>query len=305
MRKYLMFLLVASVFLVGVFASDLLVASGQNVYSLQLQGFAWNHSTLSALIITPDNASWWNPVYVNSTVRAMGQWNDGLEHFAANYSAYGYLAGVGLSWQFSNVSLPGYDVYVNWTQASLSSSADEIGLTKTFISRQSVILNCSISLAVQTGFGSTLDEVDMQNVALHELGHTFGLGHSNYTGDLMYSVYTLGSSPEDVSTLDAYGVATAFAWMLNSSDFFPISGWLTENEVSLPSAITYSNLPVSPANAPPQTFIDNPVVQFFVMVFGFLLLPEIGIPLLIVIIVFVVVALIPSKRRRRPVMAGS
>ena len=34
----------------------------------------------------------------------------------------------------------------------------------------------------------------MQNIALHELGHGLGLGHSNYTDDLMYSLYTLGGA---------------------------------------------------------------------------------------------------------------
>ena len=62
----------------------------------------------------------------------------------------------------------------------------------------------------------------MQNVALHELGHSLGLGHSNYTGDLMYAVYTMGIHRlKSISTLDVYGVATLFAWETNSTDILP------------------------------------------------------------------------------------
>ncbi|MCL4416677.1 MAG: M10 family metallopeptidase domain-containing protein, partial [Actinobacteria bacterium] len=34
-----------------------------------------------------------------------------------------------------------------------------------------------------------LDKVDFRNILRHELGHAFGLGHSNDPGDLMYPTY--------------------------------------------------------------------------------------------------------------------
>jgi hypothetical protein len=45
------------------------------------------------------------------------------------------------------------------------------------------------------------------------------------------------SSAESISTLDVYGVATVFAWMLNPSKFYPVSGWLQSDPVVLPSNI--------------------------------------------------------------------
>jgi hypothetical protein len=90
--------------------------------------------------------------------------------------------------------------------------------------------------------------------------------------------------------LDVYGVSALFAWMLNQQSFLPIEGWLKENSVTLPSQISYQDLPVSLNNTPPQTLADNPVVQFFILVFGILSHPEIAVPVGIVILVFVALA---------------
>jgi len=305
MRRFFVLFLVSSIFLAGSFSSSLIVVQAQDVYSVQLQGFAWDHSTLSALVVTADNESWWNPDYINDTLRAIGQWNDAMTDFAANYSDYSYLSNVIVRWDVSNITLPGYDLYFNWTESSLSNSSDEVGLAKTFVNSDSSIVNCSISLAVQTNHGDSLRSVDMQNIALHELGHGLGLGHSNYTDDLMYSLYTLGGGPDGVSTLDVYGVATVFGWMPNASSFSPVSRWLKQDSVSLPSLISYQDLPVSPENVPPQTLADSAVVQFFGMVLNILSHPEIGIPILFVFVLFVILAVFPRRRKHREVMADS
>ena len=297
MHRFFVFLLLSCIFLVGSVSSGLTVVQAQDTYSMQLQGFAWNHSTLSALVVTAENESWWNQDYINDTLRAIGQWNDALRDFAGNYSDFSYLSNVAVRWDVSNVTLRGYDLYFNWTEASLSNSSDEVGLAKTYVNSDSSILNCSISLAVHTNQGDSLRHVDMQNIALHELGHGLGLGHSNYTGDLMYSLYTLGGSPEDVSTLDAYGVATVFGWMPNASSFHPVSRWLTQNSVTLPSPIGYQDLPVSAENTPPQTLLDSPAVQFFSMVLNILLEPVIAVPLVFVIVLFAILMVIPKKRK--------
>jgi len=67
-------------------------------------------------------------------------------------------------------------------------------------------VNSTTILATRSNHGVSLNEVDLQNVALHELGHSLGLGHSNHTGDLMYGTYSIGTTPESISTLDVYGV---------------------------------------------------------------------------------------------------
>ncbi len=286
-----------SLLVLGFSFSNLAFATGQVVYAVDVQGFAWDHSSLTALLVTSENESWWRSSYVNDTLRAIGQWNDAFTAFAANYSTYSYLSGVTVQAAVSNTSMPGYDLYINWTKSSLSNSSDEIGLAKTYVNSDRSIVNCTISLAVQTSQGTMMRGVDMQNIAMHELGHGFGLGHCNNTVDLMYSIYSLTASPKAVSTLDAYGVARCFAWMQSENGFSPVNRWLNVAFLSLPNNVNYVSLPVSPQNQPPQTLSDSAAVQFLLMMLTVLAQPVISVPVLIVIIVFVILAAIPRRKQ--------
>jgi hypothetical protein len=269
----------------------------QNNYSLALQGFVWNHTTLDALIVTADNESWWNPDFQNTALRVIGQWNDAIVAFASNYSDYSYLSNLRIQPTVSNQSQPGFDIYIVWTESPLSNITDELGTSQIFPNYESVIINCTVNLAAHTSHGDSLDEGDQQNVALHELGHSLGLGHSNYTGDLMYAYYTRGSAPEPVSTLDAYGVATLFAWEQNITRFYPVNNWLNDNSVILPSGTAYKGLPVSTQNALPQTIANNSVVQTLILMFEILIHPEIFAIVVLFIAVLIIIAMIPRRKR--------
>ncbi len=284
--------------LAGCFVSASSVqGQSQDKYSLQLQGFVWSRSTLNALVVTSDNESWWNPSYLSSATRAIGQWNDAIAAFVSNYSDYSYLSNLRIQTTVSNVSLPGFDIYINWTDSSLSNMTDEIGLSQIFPDPESVIINSTIILGTHANHGEPLNEEDMQHIALHELGHSLGLGHSNYTGDVMYAIYSLGSPPSLISTLDVYGVATLFAWETNSTDFYPINDWLNLSFVTLPSGtVDYRFLSVSAENAAPQTLADNPTIQFLIIVFETLIHPEILTFIIAVILILVIVGLFTKRK---------
>jgi hypothetical protein len=296
MRRFLMLLWVLSLVFAVCFVGNSLAQSPKDQYSIQLQGFVWNHSTLKALVVTPDNESWWNPSYLSTSLRAIGQWNDALAAFASNYSDFSYLSILRIQPAISNVSVPGFDIYITWTESPLSNMSDEVGLSQIFPNAESVIINSTTILVTHSNHGDSLNGVDIQNVALHELGHSLGLGHSNFTGDLMHSTYTIGASPETVSTLDAFGVATLFSWETNSAYFYPINDWLNKSSVSLPSTIEYRGLPVGPENASPQTIANNSVVQFLVLIFEILIHPEIIAIILVIVLALLIVGLISKKK---------
>jgi predicted Zn-dependent protease len=297
MRKILLFLWIMGLVLAGCFVSVSSVqGQSQDKYSLQLQGFVWSRSTLNALVITADNESWWNPDFLNTSLRAIGQWNEAIATFAANYSDFSYLSNLRIQPTVSNSTQSGYDIYVSWHESPFSNTTDEVGLSQISANYQNIITNCTVNLAAHTRHGDILNEGDMQNVALHELGHSLGLGHSNYTGDLMYALYTMGSPAEDVSTLDIYGVATVFAWETNPSTFYQVNSLV--NHVILPTSITYQFLPVSEKNARPQTLANNSVVQFLVLMFEILIHPEIYPLVILFIVVLVIIAVFPIRRKR-------
>jgi hypothetical protein len=272
-------------------------AQGQNTNFLEIQGITWKHATLNILLITPNNQSWWNPSFLNSTIRAIGQWSDAISFFASNYSLYSYLSLVKLNWAVSDVVEDGFDIYLNWTQSPLANTYNEIGL-ETSISEGSVILSSNISLATETSHGNPLNGVDMQNIGLHELGHSLGLGHCNETSDIMYPAYTLLSPPKLISTLDAFGVANIFAWLQNTFSFIPVDHWLQSKPTTLPTNIPYASLPVSSQNASPLTLGDNPVIETLVLMYQILIHPEILTIVVIFVGVLIIIAAIPKKKKK-------
>jgi predicted Zn-dependent protease len=305
MKFFLVFLFSTLFLAAGSFAISQAQSPSQNVYALEIQGLAWDKSTLKILLTPPqNNESWWNPIYINSTLRAIGQWNDAIKSFSSSYADFNYLSNLKLEPTVSTYNESGFDIYINWTQSNLASSADEVGLT-TLTSESNAIIGCTINLATHTHHGEPLIDGDMQNIALHELGHALGLGHSNDTGDVMFPDINLLGPAKSISTLDGYGVATTFAWMTNQFNFYPVSDWLKPDPVVLPSNIKYSYLPVSPQNARPNTLQNNTILQSLILDIELILHPIILAPILAIIIFGIVILLFGRLRNRRAPKAGS
>jgi predicted Zn-dependent protease len=297
MRRFFLYLLITILVFTLMVGNCRVMGQSQDTYSVQLQGWVWGYTEIQVLVINSTNESWWDPNYLNATVRAIGQWNDAFSAFAENYSDFSYLSSLKIEGTVSSENMSGFDIYVNYTQFPLSNISNEVGLSTLYPKRDSTIDYSTISLATHTIHGDALSVGDMQNIALHEFGHSLGLGHSNYAGDLMYASYSMSSPAESVSTLDAYGVATLFAWKLEPSSFYPVRNWLVANSAVLPSNIPYVGLPVSQQNVRPQTAAENPVIQVLVLMFQILIHPEVFSVVLVFIIVFVLIALIPRRRK--------
>ena len=250
---------VVSLFLILSFALStlsLVEAQSQDVYQLSLQGPTWDHPVINVLIVPSDGEQWWNPSYLNSTLRAINQWNEGISYFASGHSDFVYMSEVRMTPQVSNRTGSGFDAYITWIEQFGNVTCDA-GLTKTVYTSSQVITNSSTTFSAYDCRGNILSEVDMQNVAIHELGHCLGLGHANFTDDSMYFAYTLGSSLRAISTLDAYGATTVFRWLRISQDFDIANQGVPTYSVRVPDGPPYEYLPVSQENLPPQSTIDQ------------------------------------------------
>ncbi len=294
---FLFFLLFSSLFLTaGIFALSPVQAENQNVYHLALEGSTWNRTTLRILLITPNYEPWWNPSYLDDTLRAIGQWNEAIQYFASNYTNYAYLAFLKLEPTVSNQTQPGFDIYLNWTDSALENSEDIGGLTST-AQQNNVITKCTINLSTHTSHGDALADGDEQNIALHELGHGLGILCTNNTGEIMTPLYSLLSSAKLISTLDVYGVARVFAWMANTFSFYPVSQWLPSQAVILPSDIPYKFIAVSPQNALPETVANNPWIETLVLGIEILIHPDILAFVILFIGILVIIAIYPTKKK--------
>jgi predicted Zn-dependent protease len=276
----------------------LVEAQTQSEYVLELQGPTWDHSTIR-LIITPKyNEPWWDPAYLNSTLRAISQWNEAIAFFASNQTDFAYLSGLRMIPEVSNSTRTGSVMQISWIQ-QFGNVTCEAGLTRTTYEISGVIKDSDVNLSAFDCRGNILSEVDMQNVALHELGHVLGLGHASNTGDLMHFAYTLNSPIRAISTLDVYGVANVFRWMSASPEFDPSNQGPKIFSITLPSSMKYEYLQVSNANLPaPQSPLDS-FNNFVADVIDFILRPEILIAILVAIAAIVVFGVMPRRSGKR------
>lgn len=228
------------------------VLARQDTYIIELSRSTWAKPALNVLIVQNMTADWWQPFFPNMTIDAAEQWNDAFVYFAETYSQYSYLADLKLTTTVTNESLPGYDIYVIFSPDVLISGVDALGEALVESYSNGTIRVATITISAKSEVIDATSEI-YRDTTTHELGHALGLGHSNKSDDLMYPYQDIIASNYAISTLELYGVALLFQWMIGTT---PAE---SPPETTLPPDIGYAYAPIN--NPAPTNILDNPIIK--------------------------------------------
>ncbi len=261
-------------------------------YSIDFRGYTWNHSTISVSILPQENETWWEPSYLNATLHAIAQWNDAIQEFTSNHANFSYLSNLHLVPTISSEEVSDFDIYVQWNCECESDAL--IGQSHATVQSSCIITNSRVSLTAKAPSGHVMTEVDMQNIVVHEIGHTLGLSHSNHFNDVMYASVDYRETVKPVSSLDIYALSQIFEWMTNSTQFSSTIKCPQESVLTLPPSISYVHFKINAENLPvssPQNLIED--------VLGLFSRPE-SFAFIIFIVTLIAATAIILKKRKKP-----
>lgn len=203
--------------------------------------FTWDHADLDVVIVPPatgpayDEDLWLFPAgtglatdspYVDATEDAIQAWDQALSAYAANHSSATYLA----DFTF-DVSVVGADATVtDLRQADIRitygvTGGPVLGVALATQTDGQRFEQCDISN--QQWLVTSFTVNDAYNVYGHEFGHCLGLSHPPAPpNDIMGATYDYRIGDPDnpricISTLDAKGLAEAYAWMGDDGEWAP------------------------------------------------------------------------------------
>lgn len=260
-------------------------------YSIDVSGYTWDHYILTVSIFPQENESWWEPAYLYSAIHGVEQWNDAIQDFATSYPEFSYISQLRFVPIITHEEVHDLDIYISWV-AKCDDRDGVIGITENVIELPCTSINSTVCLAVEGPDGHVMTETDMQNIVVHEMGHTLALYHSNQYEDIMYPLVEYGEAVKSISSLDVYAVSQNFKWLADSTQFNSSNACRQQGSLTLPSSIPFVHFSIADENLPDNAQnLNGNFVELF-------LRPEILATIVAAVVLVVVVVAIVKKHKK-------
>lgn len=213
-------------------------------YNIKISGLAWDFiddPVINILIIPNPNLSGWKDSNIDDVKEAFNDWIYCIQLFTHEYG-YHYLENIKFEIDVSKentVIKDNYDIIVNWINQIDSKGA--AGAAVMLSNSDNRITKATITLpisVIKDGKHYILSDIDVTNIATDEIGHSLGLGHSNFKGDVLYGFYDFPQEEYCHSTLDIYGLAIIYQYLNNNLFESPSKSIVQLEEIG----ITYHHL---------------------------------------------------------------